>query len=99
MWSLWMILCETEPLVHERRGLSKQAEDEQVFVPVLPILDSPCFGLDDGIFLWDADGRRQRIGVLSAKNEAAAIYLQIEGRTVIHARSVPLKTKELIFSN
>jgi len=96
-----MIFCETEPLVHDRRGLSKQAEDEQLFVPVLPILDSPCFGFDDGILLWNADSLLRSIEALSIKNESAAgTYLKVEDYiVVVHSSLVLPEALVLIFSN
>uniref|UniRef100_A0A914KKY0 Uncharacterized protein n=1 Tax=Meloidogyne incognita TaxID=6306 RepID=A0A914KKY0_MELIC len=96
-----MILCELIPLVHASRGLAKQAEDEQVFVFVFHIRDFPCFGFEEGVFLWEADSITQKSEGLSIHvKSVAGVYLHIEGRTATLARSVPpTDAFVLIFSN
>jgi len=94
-----MILCELILLEYASRGLAKQTEDEQVFVFV--IRDGPCFGFEEGTFLWKADSITQKIEGLSIHvKSVAVVYLQIEGRTVTLARSFPpTASLVLIFSN
>ena len=87
-----MIICELILLEYARRGLAKQAEYKQMFVVVISIRYFPCFGFEKGVFLWKAGGITQKIEGPSIQVESVAIvYLQIEGRTVTLARSVPPK--------